>query len=359
VVARIVGWLSSLVILGAVDAGGQTRAQGSLQRLHQTGLQDPGTVRFAAGQLTTNDQVIGIDTGPGSSPRSFFTQQRRYVIAGLIVFGTQSVLIAGLLIERALRRKAEKAGRHAVRLNRDLAFRFIASQEAERARIARDLHDDVCQDVASVGVDLSHLRQKRGDIQDLEVQELLLSLQRRAAAMAESLRLLSHGLHPSVLDHVGLVAALQAHCAEVERHHGLEVRFSGDDVEPASRLVALSLFRIAQEALRNIVKHGQARRACVSLTRDASSLTLSVSDDGRGFDPSVARDTGGLGLVSIEERARIAGGEVTFRSQPGHGATVEVRVPWRSEKTSLQEDQSLPATSIAGHRLRERGRITR
>jgi len=212
-------------------------------------------------------------------------------------------------------------------LNRDLAGRLLASQEAERARIARDLHDGVCQEIASVGVDLSHLRQKGGQLKPREVQELLLGVQRRTERVAESLRLLSHGLHPSVLHHIGLQAALQAHCAEIERQHHMQVKFYSDgEIEPASALVALSFFRIAQEALRNSARHGHAGHARMSVSRAGPDLTLAIADDGVGFDVEAVRQAGrGLGLVSIEERARLVKGQATIRSKPGRGTLVVVR----------------------------------
>jgi PAS domain S-box-containing protein len=218
--------------------------------------------------------------------------------------------------------------KRALALNHDLAGRLIASQEVERSRIARDLHDGVCQDVAAVSVDLSHLRQSGGDIRSDVVQEVLLSVERRTATVAENLRLLSHGLHPSVLQHIGLVAALQAHCAEVERQQQLRVTFFAEgDVEPASRLVSLSVFRIAQEALRNAARHGHARNATVSLLRRNRGLTLAVADDGQGFDVAAVRQKDGLGLVSIVERARLVRGHVDIRSEPGGGTTINVSVP--------------------------------
>jgi PAS domain S-box-containing protein len=218
--------------------------------------------------------------------------------------------------------------KRALELNRELAGRLITSQEAERTRIARELHDGVCQDIAAVSVDMSHLRQVGGDLRGAAAQEQLLSLQYRTAGVAEALRLISHGLHPSVLHHIGLVAALQAHCAEVERQHRVHVRFhAAGGIEPVGSPVALSLFRIAQEALRNAAIHGHATQASLSLARLEATLVLTVTDDGQGFDPGAARRQGGLGLVSIEERARLVRGEVAIRSQPGHGTSVEVRVP--------------------------------
>lgn len=212
--------------------------------------------------------------------------------------------------------------------NRDLAGRLIASQELERTRIARDLHDDVCQEIAALSIDVSQLRQNLAKMQSREIHTVLVSLQQRTASLAESLRRLSHGLHSSVLHHIGLMPALQAHCAEVERQHHMEVRFAAEgDVEPASRSVALSLFRIAQEALGNATRHGHAQHATVSLFRRNGELTLEVADDGQGFNVPIAQQNGGLGLVSMEERARFVHGSVSIRSQPGTGTNILVRVP--------------------------------
>jgi two-component system sensor histidine kinase UhpB len=218
--------------------------------------------------------------------------------------------------------------KRALALNRDLAGRLIASQEAERARIARDLHDDVCQEIAAVSVDVSHLRQQGGQVKTREVQEILLAVQRRAERVAENLRLLSHGLHPSVLQHIGLQAALQAHCAEIERQHHMQVSFfANGEIEPSSQPVALALFRIAQEALRNSARHGHARHATVSVSRVGADVTLAIADDGVGFElDAVRQDSDGLGLVSIKERARQVKGQATIHSQPGCGTVIVVRV---------------------------------
>jgi PAS domain S-box-containing protein len=215
-----------------------------------------------------------------------------------------------------------------IEMNHSLAGRLISSQEAERARIARDLHDGVCQEMASLTVDLSFLRRKSDDAQGTGFKELMRSVEQRSANVAETLRLLSHGLHPAVLNHIGLVAALQADCVEVERQYQMAVTLSiDDDVEPVPPLVALSLFRISQEALRNSARHARAPHATISLSRDPLGLTLSITDDGEGFDIDGVRQNGGLGLVSIEERARLVRGSATFHSHPGVGTIVVVRIP--------------------------------
>jgi len=257
------------------------------------------------------------------------------IVGAVSLVGLESLLVGALLAQRARRCRAERivatneaALRNSNARISDLAGRLISAQELERTRIARDLHDDACQEVAAIAVDVSSLRQKGGNIQDPDLQQDLLSVQRRAAMAAESLRLLSHDLHPSLLQHVGLVAALEAHCAEVERQHHIRVRFCAEgDVEPTNPVVVLSLFRIAQEALRNAARHGHAGHVAVSLSRGEDCLALSIADDGEGFDLDDARENGGLGLVSIEERARLVKGQVTIRSRPAQGTRIEVRVP--------------------------------
>jgi signal transduction histidine kinase len=222
----------------------------------------------------------------------------------------------------------------------DLIGRWIAAQEAERTRIARDLHDDVCQDVAAISVDLSYLRQHGRDMTNQELETALLSIECRTVAVAETLRRLSHGLHPAVLQHVGLVAALQSHCAEIERQHHLDVHlFAEGRVEPLEPQIALSLFRIAQEALRNVARHAHARRVTVSIVRRRQTLTVRIADDGHGFDLAAARKLGGLGLVSIEERVRLAKGHVEIRSSRDNGTTIEICVPMDAEDAPDRPDE--------------------
>jgi len=258
-----------------------------------------------------------------------------HIIGGLAFVAIETILIGGLLGQRSRRRQVEREARvseDALRSSnaqiRDLAGQLIFAQEVERTRIARDLHDDACQEVAAIAVDVSNLRKKDAPLQDSDVQQTLLSVQRRMARVAEGLRLLSHDLHPNLLKHAGLAAALEAHCAEVERQYHIQVSFHAEgQVEPANPVVMLSLFRIGQEALRNAAKHGHAQQVDLTLSEQGDGLALSVTDDGWGFDPGGVRHNGGLGLVSIEERARLVKGQVTIHSGPQQGTTISVRVP--------------------------------
>jgi signal transduction histidine kinase len=280
------------------------------------------------------------------APRDFHPW---HIVGALALVALETLLVRGLLGQRSRRRQVERAARiseAALRSSnaqiRDLAGQLIFAQEVERTRIARDLHDDACQEVAAITVDVCNLRQKDAAIQDADVQQALLSVQRRMARVAEGLRLLSHDLHPNLLKHAGLAAALEAHCTEFERQYHIRVSFHAEgQVEPENPVVMLSLFRIAQEALRNAVRHGQAQQIALSLSEQSDSLMLSITDDGWGFDPGGVRNNGGLGLVSIEERARLVKGQVTIHSGPQQGTTIAVRIP---REAGGLHDARLPAT---------------
>jgi PAS domain S-box-containing protein len=212
----------------------------------------------------------------------------------------------------------------------DLAGRLIASQEVERARIARDLHDDLSQEIAGLSIALSAIkRQVTGLADATNLARDVSSVQQRAVALAANVRDLSHDLHPSVLEHAGLVTALTAHCTEIERHQRLAVTFSAEgDFDSTSAEIKLCLYRVAQEGLRNVVTHANAGRAEVRLSRAGDIAELSIADDGRGFDiVGAGRDSHGIGLVSISERVRLVGGTVSILTELNKGTRLRVQVP--------------------------------
>jgi signal transduction histidine kinase len=193
--------------------------------------------------------------------------------------------------------------------------------------VARELHDGVCQELVGLSMAVGRLRRGSGELQDDSSQEALRALQNTANDVVDSIRRLSHDLHPATLRLIGLASALRGHCIEVEQRHDLQVSFTTwGDLEQIPSDVALCLFRIAQEALRNATLHGEARRLAVALARVATDIHLTVRDDGHGFDSEAMRQQGGLGLVSLEERAHIVGGTVRIVSS-GAGTTVRVCVP--------------------------------
>jgi tetratricopeptide (TPR) repeat protein len=205
------------------------------------------------------------------------------------------------------------------------AGRRVALEEEARRRIAREIHDDLGQRLAALGLELRVARRKfpEDGPQSYELDAVAGSL----AELAEDLRRLSHDLHPAVLERSGLAEALRDHCAEVERRHALPVRLSLQATGPFPPDLTLALYRIAQEALANIVRHAGARSVQVTLWTDGGDAHLTVVDDGAGFDPAVARGSGGLGLASLDERARLLGGRCHVASTPGAGTRIEVAVP--------------------------------
>lgn len=259
---------------------------------------------------------------------------RSYIVAALVVMLAQLALIAGLLTQRTRRRRAEAEVRareatlrRTYEQTRHLAGRLLNAQEATRAAIARDLHDGVCQDLASVSVALTGLKEASGAIQDPPAQEALSEIEEEMLGAYDQLRRLSHDLHPPTLRLLGLPSALKVHCTEVAKRHGVQVAFSTDGtvgrLEPD---MEIAFFRITQEALRNSVVHGHAQHLAVSLVRSNGHVELTVTDDGHGFDVEAARHGGsGLGLMSMDERAHVFGGDVEVVSGDARGTTIRVR----------------------------------
>jgi PAS domain S-box-containing protein len=215
------------------------------------------------------------------------------------------------------RRRAENA-------LKDLAGRLIASQEAERQRIARDLHDDLSQRLALLNIDLDRLGSE-GRRAKSDFASRVRDLSRRIGDICAELHRVSRDLHPSKLHALGLVAAIHAQCRDVSRRHAVAVEFicSRESI-PVAPDLSLCLYRITQEALHNIVKHSHARRAQIRLEREPGAISLDIKDDGVGFD--VAAGGEGLGLVSMRERANFAGGRFVVESE-GTGTRIVVRVP--------------------------------
>jgi len=277
---------------------------------------------------------------PGAEVRfqtpSLWESYKPQVIVAASVVAGQLMLIALLLVQRRDRWRVEETVRAreadlrgSYERIRQLAGQLIHSQEAARAGIARDLHDDICQQLAAVSVGVVRLKRSVGNIQDGPIQDAFDELDFQTQVTFDSIRRLSHDLHPTSLRLVGLTPALKTHCVDVGERHKVRVGFNAvGDFRGLPDDVGICIYRIAQEALRNGIVHGRARNLSVSIMRFDDHVDLVVVDDGRGFDVNAIRETGeGLGLVSIEERARICGGTVEFHSVPGRGTTVRVHCP--------------------------------
>ena len=259
---------------------------------------------------------------------SAWDRYKIYILAAVAVLMAQTLLIAGLLVQRLRRRQAEEQVRgseEALRQSytriRDLASRLLHAQDTERSRIARELHDDISQQVALLSIDLELL--SAATPADSEALSEALN---RTQDIARSVHDLSHRLHPAKLRLIGLVAALKALQSELSRSEPTII-FTHDQV-PADLApdLTVSIFRIVQEALQNAVKYSKARTVRVNLQGGLEGLLLTVSDDGVGFDVDAAWGKG-LGLISIGERIEAIGGTVDLRSAPGSGTSLTIQVP--------------------------------
>jgi two-component system sensor histidine kinase UhpB len=216
----------------------------------------------------------------------------------------------------------------------DLLGRLIAAQETERSRIARHLHDDVSQRIADLSIRISCVTHTlRGKPDGADVTSALRSMQESLIGLAEEVRQLSHDLHPGLLQHADLDTALGTFCAQFQKRQAIEVSYRADTtIAPIGAEMTLCLYRIAQEGLRNVAKHANADRVGVTLTQTVDGVQLSIIDDGKGFDLAGARHAGrGLGLMSIDERARALRGSVRFETRPQQGTRIHVEIPWPAE----------------------------
>ena len=231
------------------------------------------------------------------------------------------VALRGFMIDITERKQAEES-------LRSLSARLITTQEEERSRIARELHDDFNQRLALVAVDLERLHDGLVDSQE-GLADGLESLLRRTKELSSDIHRLSHQLHPSILQHLGLVAATRSFCKEISNQHAIHIELVHHGV-PRSLPgdVALCLYRIVQEALRNVIKHSGAESARVEITGAEEGLRLQISDDGTGFDPESARTRGGLGLLSMRERLRLVNGAISFMQTEPTGTRIDVRIPF-------------------------------
>jgi len=260
-------------------------------------------------------------------PESFWRAHRELAAAAAALFLLQSALIAALLAQRRSRRKAEAVIRESERELQSLTGRLILGQEAERRRLARELHDDLSQRLAALAIEAGRTEAAVGDAND-PILGPLRELRDQTIRIAGDVHDISRRLHPSILDDLGLSKAVEAECARFAKREGVEVDFSAQGLpERVPPEAALALYRIVQEGLNNVAKHACARRVTVRLCVADASLHLTVADDGLGFDRTEVRRKPGLGLSSIRERVRLVRGRHRIDSRAEAGTTIEVAVP--------------------------------
>jgi len=214
--------------------------------------------------------------------------------------------------------------------------RLIAAQEEDRARLARELHDDVSQRLAMLGIRLGRLIH-RPSTSAAELRGELLQANHEVLELLKDIQALSHRLHSSKLELLGLESAAASLCKELSDQQEVQVDFSAEHIpRELPHLMALCIFRVLQEAVQNAIKHSVSRRFQASLKCGVNDIELTVQDSGVGFDPQEATRRRGLGLTSMKERLKLVDGELSIRSEPGRGTTIHARLPLSLQMKSAE-----------------------
>jgi PAS domain S-box-containing protein len=203
--------------------------------------------------------------------------------------------------------------------------KLIDAQEKERARIGRELHDDINQRIALLSVELGDVEENPG-----ELKKRLAEFQTRMKEISNDVQALSHDLHSSKLEYLGVVRGLRSWCREFAERHKMTIDFTSDVSSTVPLELGLTLLRVTQEALFNSMKYSGVRRAEVRLLEDSNEIHLIVSDSGKGFNAEEAEKGKGLGLTSMRERVRLLKGRISIQSKPMGGTSVEVHLPLAS-----------------------------
>jgi PAS domain S-box-containing protein len=210
--------------------------------------------------------------------------------------------------------------------------KLLEAQEQERTRIGRELHDDINQRLAMLGVELEQLQENPSELQS-RVQDL----RKQMADLSNDVQSLSHDLHSSKLEYLGVVSGIRSWCKEFAGRQRMEIDFKSDVSGVLPFEVGLALFRVLQEALNNTIKHSGVKRVEVRIEERSNDVHLVVGDSGKGFDVEGAKQGRGLGLISMRERARLVNGTISIESKPMGGTTIHVRVPLGSGHAAKRE----------------------
>jgi two-component system CheB/CheR fusion protein len=208
----------------------------------------------------------------------------------------------------------------------ELTAGLLTAQEEERARVARELHDDISQKLATLNLEAERVLRKEPD-RDGKLRIEMTRLLHRLRGILRDVERTAHRLHPSSLDHLGLSVALKSYCEDFSKQNGISVRCTERNLpRTIPPLLSLTVYRVVQEALRNVVKHSGSRQAVVSIDGKNGELSLAIKDAGRGFNAARPRKRG-LGLISMEERIRLTGGAFEIDTMPGKGVRILARIP--------------------------------
>ena len=311
-------------VLGFSDQAKQLTRQQLLARVHpddralfvgsvdQVSPENP-TTHISYRMLRPDGSVVWLE----KSARAFFDEQGKLL------------RMIGMVADITQRKLAEEA-------LAGVGGRLIEAQEQERTRIARELHDDVNQRMALLAIELDRWNQQLPP-SAVEFHDHIHHASQRLSDIAADIQALSHRLHSSKLEYLGLVAAAKSFCKELSEQQKVEIDFSHTAIpRSVPKEISLCLFRVLQETLQNAVKHSGVRHFKVELRGTEGEIQLSVSDLGVGFDPHDAIHGRGMGLISMRERMQLVSGEISINSRLGWGTTIHARVPFDSTSDSAR-----------------------
>jgi signal transduction histidine kinase len=318
--------IAATVVLGYLIFGTSTLGQSPAVLYALVPFLLWSSLRFGSIGITTSMMVIGFlsiwgvvhGQGPFNAPG---THSGILSLQLFLIFASIPFLVLTALVE-----DRKIAGERLANLSRGL----IEAQEKERSRIARELHDDIGQRFALLGLALEELKEKSiryGPEDQMGID----NIRKDVSDMASDIQSLSHELHSSKLEYLGLVAAIKIFCKEFAERQNVQIDFRSHDVPGMLRYeVSLCLFRVLQESLQNSAKHSGARNLEARLWASSGQIHLTVQDSGRGFDLAAASGGAGLGLISMRERLKSVGGTLSIESQHGSGTTIHARIPLES-----------------------------
>ncbi len=263
---------------------------------------------------------------------SFYELYYWYIWGVIALIMLETLLISFLVINRSRRRRAERElqrAHHSLLKSkndfRNLAGKLLSVQEAERRKLAREMHDDLTQRLAVLAIDIGKMELKFQGSED-PVFETLRSIRERLVNISGDVHDISRQLHPSIIEDLGLVDAIKSECSSFTQREGIAVDYRTESMPPGIPAdVSICIYRIVQEGLRNIAKHADTTQLQVSLTGKDDSIFLTIKDQGAGFDLKEAEKKLGLGLVSMQERVRLIQGNISIDSRPGQGKPI---YPW-------------------------------
>jgi len=250
-----------------------------------------------------------------------------FALTGWRANAAVSQINAAMEAEIIERKRAEEELRRIQVQLRNLPSTLLQAQDIERQLLARELHDNIGQTLAALSMEAAALPNSSGETPDV-ISRRTRDLAKKIGGLAADVHRMSQQLHPSLLDDLGVEAALKEECTSFSQRLGITVRFEAKSVQrslPGD--IALCLFRVAQESLHNIAKHAGAKEVYVRLAGGTDDVALFIEDIGNGCSVEHARGKGGPGLVNMQERVRLINGSLQLRSQPGKGTQVEVHVP--------------------------------